>query len=59
MTVFLGQVATNMWKDFDYSYYEKNKRMMLNAQDVGVKIVEMIYDTKKYKNGESVEMYNT
>jgi 3-oxoacyl-[acyl-carrier protein] reductase len=59
MTVFLGQVATNMWKDFDYSYYEKNKRMMLNAQDVGMKIVEMIYDTKKYKNGESVEMYNT
>jgi 3-oxoacyl-[acyl-carrier protein] reductase len=59
MTVFLGQVATNMWKDFDYSYYEKNKRIMLNAQDVGVKIVEMIYDTKKYKNGESVEMYNT
>jgi 3-oxoacyl-[acyl-carrier protein] reductase len=59
MTVFLGQVATNMWKEFDYSYYEKNKRMMLNAQDVGMKIVEMIYDTKKYKNGESVEMYNT
>jgi 3-oxoacyl-[acyl-carrier protein] reductase len=59
MTVFLGQVATNMWKDFDYSYYEKNKRIMLNAQDVGVKIVETIYDTKKYKNGESVEMYNT
>jgi hypothetical protein len=24
-----------------------------------MKIVEMIYDTKKYKNGESVEMYNT
>jgi 3-oxoacyl-[acyl-carrier protein] reductase len=59
MTVFLGKVATNMWKEFDYSYYEKNKRMMLNAQDVGMKIVEMIYDTKKYKNGESVEMYNT
>jgi hypothetical protein len=32
---------------------------MLNAQDVGEKIVEMIFDTKNYKNGESVEMYNT
>jgi 3-oxoacyl-[acyl-carrier protein] reductase len=59
MTIFLGQVATGMWKDFDYSYYEKNKRKMLNAQDVGEKIVEMIFDTKNYKNGVSVEMYNT
>jgi short-subunit dehydrogenase len=23
MTIFLGQVATKMWQDFDYSYYEK------------------------------------
>jgi 3-oxoacyl-[acyl-carrier protein] reductase len=59
MTIFLGQVATGMWKDFDYGYYEKNKRKMLNAQDVGEKIVEMKFDTKNYKNGESVEMYNT
>jgi 3-oxoacyl-[acyl-carrier protein] reductase len=59
MTIFLGQVATRMWEDFDYGYYEKNKRKMLNAQDVGEKIVEMIFDTKKYKNGQSIEMYNT
>jgi 3-oxoacyl-[acyl-carrier protein] reductase len=59
MTIFLGQVATRMWEDFDYEYYEKNKRKMLNAQDVGEKIVDMIFDTKKYKNGESIEMYNT
>lgn len=59
MTIFLGQVATGMWKDFDYGYHEKNKRKMLNAQDVGEKIVEMIFDTKNYKNGESVELYNT
>jgi 3-oxoacyl-[acyl-carrier protein] reductase len=59
MTIFLGQVATGMWKDFDYSYYEKNKRKMLNARDVGEKIVEMIFNPKNYKNGESVEMYNT
>ena len=34
MTIFLGQVATKMWKGFDYSYYEQNKRRMLNPHDV-------------------------
>lgn len=59
MTIFLGQVATKMWQDFDYSYYEKNKSRMLSPQDVAAKIVEMIFDVKTYKNGDSVEMYNT
>ena len=58
MTVFLGQVATKMWEEFDYSYYEKNKSKMLSPQDVAEKIVEMIFDSKTYKNGASVEMYN-
>ena len=58
MTVFLGQVATKMWQEFDYSYYEKNKSKMLSPQDVAEKIVEMIFDSKSYKNGASVEMYN-
>jgi hypothetical protein len=34
------------------SYYEKNKRRMLNPHDVAGKIVEMIFDAKNYKNGE-------
>jgi 3-oxoacyl-[acyl-carrier protein] reductase len=59
MTIFLGQVATKMWQDFDNSYYEKNRRRMLNPHDVAGKIVEMIFDTKNYKNRDSVEMYNT
>src|SRR5918995_5373740 len=59
MTIFPGQVATKMWQDFDYSYYEKNKSRMLSPQDVAAKIVEMIFDAKTYKNGDSVEMYNT
>ena len=59
MTIFLGQVATKMWQDFDYNYYEKNKSRMLSPQDVAAKIVEMIFDAKTYKNGDSVEMYNT
>jgi 3-oxoacyl-[acyl-carrier protein] reductase len=58
MTVFLGQVATKMWQEFDYSYYEKNKSKMLSPQHVAEKIVEMIFDSKTYKNGASVEMYN-
>jgi 3-oxoacyl-[acyl-carrier protein] reductase len=59
MTIFLGQVATKMWQDFDYSYYEKNKSRMLSPQDVAAKIVEMIFDAKTYKNGDSVCLYNT
>jgi 3-oxoacyl-[acyl-carrier protein] reductase len=57
LTLFLGQVATKMWQDFDYSYFEKNKSRMLHPQDVAEKISEMIFDAKSYKNGESVEMY--
>ena len=59
MTIFLGQVATKMWQDHNYNYYEKNKDKMLNPKKVAAKIVEMIFDAKNYKNGDSVEMYNT
>jgi short-subunit dehydrogenase len=58
MTIFLGQVATRMWQDYDYDYYEKNKDKMLSPQTVAAKIVEMILDVKNYKNGDSVEMYS-
>jgi 3-oxoacyl-[acyl-carrier protein] reductase len=58
MTIFLGQVATKMWQDYDYGYYDKNKNKMLGPRTVAAKIVEMILDVKKYKNGDSVEMYN-
>ena len=57
MTIFLGQVATRMWQDYDYGYYEKNKDNMLSPKNVAAKIVEMILDSQKYKNGDSVEMY--
>ncbi|MGH9977218.1 MAG: SDR family NAD(P)-dependent oxidoreductase [Nitrososphaeraceae archaeon] len=25
MTIFLGQVATRIWQDYDYNYYEKTR----------------------------------
>jgi NAD(P)-dependent dehydrogenase (short-subunit alcohol dehydrogenase family) len=58
MTIFLGQVATKMWQDFDQIYYERNKKRMLNPDNVAERIVEMIFDVKHYKNGDSLEMYN-
>jgi 3-oxoacyl-[acyl-carrier protein] reductase len=59
MTIFLGRVATKMWQDYDYDYYERNKNKMLSPQKVAAKIVEMIFDANTYKNGDSFEMYNT
>src|SRR5918994_12293 len=57
LTIFLGQVATKMWEDYDYNYYEKNKNKMLSPQKVAARIVEMIFDAKNYKNGDSLELY--
>jgi 3-oxoacyl-[acyl-carrier protein] reductase len=57
LTIFLGQIATKMWQDYDYNYFEKNKNKMLSPPKIAAKIVEMIFDTKNYKNGDSVELY--
>ena len=37
MTIFLGQVATRMWQEYDYDYYEKNKNKMLSPSKGGSK----------------------
>ena len=58
LTIFLGEVATRMWQEYDFSYYQRNKTKMLQPKDVAVKIAEMIFDAKTYKNGDSIEMYN-
>src|SRR5215213_1859928 len=58
LTIFLGEVATKMWQEYDFSYYQRNKTKMLQPKDVAVKIAEMIFDAKTYKNGDSIEMYN-
>ena len=57
MSIFLGQVATKMRQDYDDNHYEKNKKKMLSPQKAAAKIVEMILDTNKYKNGDSLELY--
>src|SRR5690349_5341962 len=58
LTIFLGEVATKMWQEYDVIYYQKNKNRMLQPQDVAAKIAEMIFDINTYKNGESIEMYS-
>ena len=58
LTIFLGEVATKMWQEYDFRYYQKNKSKMLQPKDVAEKIAEMIFDTKTYKNGDSFEMYS-
>jgi 3-oxoacyl-[acyl-carrier protein] reductase len=58
LTIFLGEVATKMWQEYDFSYYQRNKSKMLQPKDVAAKIAEMIFDAKTYKNGDSIEMYN-
>src|SRR5918997_5130657 len=57
LTIFLGEVATRMWQEYDFSYYQRNKTKMLQPKDVAVKIAEMIFDANTYKNGDSIEMY--
>jgi 3-oxoacyl-[acyl-carrier protein] reductase len=58
LTIFLGEVATKMWQEYDFRYYQKNKSKMLQPKDVAEKIAEMIFDTMTYKNGDSIEMYS-
>jgi 3-oxoacyl-[acyl-carrier protein] reductase len=58
LTIFLGEVDTKMWQEYDFGYYQRNKNRMLQPKDVAVKIAEMVFDAKTYKNGDSVEMYN-
>jgi hypothetical protein len=40
MTILLGQVATQMWQQFDHSYFDRNKNRMLDPHNVAEKIAE-------------------
>jgi 3-oxoacyl-[acyl-carrier protein] reductase len=58
MTICPGEVATRMQEDADPQYFESNKHKMLAAETVAQKIVDMIIDDKKYRNGDSVDLPN-
>ncbi|MBV9178998.1 MAG: SDR family oxidoreductase [Nitrososphaeraceae archaeon] len=59
LTIFLGEVATKMWQEYDFRYYQKNRSKMLQPHDVAEKIAEMIFDNKTYRNGDTFEMYSS
>ena len=54
MSICPGEVATKMQENVDKNYYELNKHKMLHPKIVAEKIVDMIFDDKKYRNGVSV-----
>lgn len=58
MTICPGEVMTSMQENVDSHYFELNKHKMLHPQVVARKIVEMVVDNKKYRNGDSVDLPN-
>jgi 3-oxoacyl-[acyl-carrier protein] reductase len=56
MTICPGEVATKMQQDVDPEYFTLNKNKMLKPQTVAQKIVNMIFDDKRYKNGKSIDI---
>ena len=58
MSICPGEVATKMQEDVDPHYYELNKHKMLHPKTVAEKIIDMIFDDKKYGNGVSVDLPN-
>jgi NAD(P)-dependent dehydrogenase (short-subunit alcohol dehydrogenase family) len=58
MTICPGEVATKMQENVDSSYYQSNKDNMIQPKTVAEKIVEMVFDYNKYRNGISVDLPN-
>jgi NAD(P)-dependent dehydrogenase (short-subunit alcohol dehydrogenase family) len=54
MAICPGDVDTAM-QDVDPEYHRANKGRMLTAEQVALKIVEMIFDAK-YRNGQSIDI---
>jgi hypothetical protein len=45
-----------MQQDFDQDYYRKYKYKMLQPKQVAERIIDMIFNDKKYNNGQSIEI---
>jgi 3-oxoacyl-[acyl-carrier protein] reductase len=56
MAICPGEVSTKMQETADPSHYRRHKHMMLRPKQVAEKIVEMIFDDKKYHNGQSIDI---
>src|SRR5919205_2043054 len=56
MAICPGEVNTKMQQDFDQEYYRKYKDKMLQPKQVAERIIDMIFNDKKYNNGQSIEI---
>ena len=56
MAICPGEVDTKMKEDFDPGYYRTNKHKMLKSRTVAEKILEMIFEERRYHNGQSIEI---
>ncbi|WP_260642670.1 SDR family oxidoreductase [Nitrososphaera viennensis] len=55
MAICPGEVDTRM-QESDPVYYRENRSRMLKPEQVAEKIAEMIFDTRRYRNGQSVDI---
>ncbi|MBV9667461.1 MAG: SDR family oxidoreductase [Nitrososphaeraceae archaeon] len=56
MAICPGEVNTKMQQDYDQEYYRKYKDKMLQPKQVAERIIDMIFNDKKYNNGQSIEI---
>jgi hypothetical protein len=56
MAISPGEVDTKMQEDVDPGYYRNNKHKMLKSKTVAEKILEMIFEERRYRNGQSIEI---
>jgi 3-oxoacyl-[acyl-carrier protein] reductase len=56
MAISPGEVDTKMQEDVDTGYYRNNKHKMLKSKTVAEKILEMIFEDRRYHNGQSIEI---
>ncbi len=56
MAICPGEVDTKMQQKVDLGYYTRFRDKMLKPNQVAEKIIEMIFNDKKYYNGQSVDI---
>ena len=56
MAISPGEVDTKMQEDVDPGYYRNTKHKMLKPKTVAEKILEMIFEDRRYHNGQSIEI---